>query len=147
MTTISLSSHILVLLQFSGIVLSVFPVNHTGSHHKYFLIFSAAGLLLGVITLMYNKIGNFRVYPEIKPGGRLIITGPYRFVRHPMYTSLILLLAGMTLYLNHLTNYIGLVIVIASVFLKSKREEQLLIKIYPEYMEYMNETSGFLPFV
>ncbi len=96
---------------------------------------------------MYNKIGNFRVYPEIKPKSQLVVTGPYRFIRHPMYTSLILLLTGTTLYQNHFINYIGLAVVIVAVFLKAKKEEYLLIDRYPEYIKYMDNTSRFVPFV
>lgn len=53
----------------------------------------AAGALLGLWAIGVNRPGNFNVRPVPRPGATLVTTGPYRFVRHPMYSSL--LLAGL----------------------------------------------------
>ena len=50
-------------------------------------LLGAAALALGVWVLSHNRPGNFRVRPQPKPGARLVLGGPYRFMRHPMYTS------------------------------------------------------------
>ena len=50
----------------------------------------AVALLLAVWALVHNPPGNFNISPVQRNGGELIITGPYRWVRHPMYTSVLL---------------------------------------------------------
>ena len=50
-------------------------------------------LLLAALALSVNRPGNFNIRPTPKPGARLVRSGPYRWLRHPMYSSL--LLAGM----------------------------------------------------
>ena len=112
-----------------------------------FIVGATDGVVFFRVAASSNKIGNFRVYPEIKAKGQLILTGPHRFIRHPMYMSLILLLTGPSLYLNHSINYIGLAGVIVAAFFKARKEERLLIARYPEYIKYRNRTSGFIPFV
>ncbi len=143
----SLFSHLLVSLQFVGIILSFLHFGHSSVHNNFFLYFSLIGILLGVFTLMFNQVGNFKIYPEIKPQSQLIITGPYRFIRHPMYSSLVLVISGIALWHNHAVNYVGLAGVIVAVFLKARKEEDLLLERYPEYEQYIKKTTGFIPFV
>ena len=45
-----------------------------------------AAVAVLVWTSRYNRLGNFNILPEIKEGCELIQTGTYHFVRHPMYT-------------------------------------------------------------
>jgi protein-S-isoprenylcysteine O-methyltransferase Ste14 len=142
-----ISSHLLVSLQFIGIALSLYPLGDSPVRNVFFLYLSLAGFLLGVFTLLFNQVGNFRVYPEIKPQSRLVVTGPYRFIRHPMYTSLVLVISGIALWLNNPINYAGVIGVIAAVFLKARKEEYLLVELYPEYEEYIKKTKGFIPFL
>ncbi len=142
-----LTSHSLVFMQFMGILLSVLPFNASMQNSWYFLFFCVLGLILGFYTLLFNQIGNFRVYPELKPQSKLITTGPYRFIRHPMYACVILCVLGTAFYRNHPANYLGLVFVITSVTLKAYKEEGLILEKYPEYKNYMRRTSRFIPWV
>ena len=80
-------SHLLVVSQLTGVFLSIFPAGWQNYGHPFWLLLCAAGAVTGLFTLYHNKIGNFSVYPEIKPRARLITSGPYRQVRHPMYTA------------------------------------------------------------
>ena len=50
----------------------------------------ALSALLGVWTLAWNRPGNFNIRPEPKAGGQLVTGGPYRLMRHPMYTAVLL---------------------------------------------------------
>lgn len=142
-----LSSHLLIGLQFMGIFLSFVPLGRSDLHHPWFLAISVLGLVVGLATFYYNRIGNFKIYPEPKQGTRLITNGPYSLVRHPMYSSLLLLLCGVSLYQNYAVNYVGFALVAGAVYGKGKIEEQLLVDKYPEYREYMKCTWRFVPWV
>lgn len=107
---------------------------------------AAMGGLLGLWSMTANRPGNFRVMPEPKPGARLIRSGPYRWVRHPMYTAVLLLTLGSALCqftVMQLLLWLGLVAVL---YAKASLEEQFLRLIYPEYADYCAHTGRFLPF-
>jgi protein-S-isoprenylcysteine O-methyltransferase Ste14 len=142
-----ISSHLLIFIQFSGIGLSVYPFNYSGHNSYLFLLISAAGGVLGLAALLYNRIGNFRVYPELKPGFRLITKGPYHYIRHPMYSSVILTVLGTSAYLNDPLNYLGLCMTVIAVTLKALKEEHLISEENPAYKEYVSRTTRFIPFV
>jgi len=140
-------SHLLVLMQFTGVILSVLPISQARPNAWYALLPVVAGVLLGLYAIVHNRIGNFSVYPEVKPSANLITGGPYRFIRHPMYTCVMLCVAGAALYGNHVWNYVALAMVVLSVTLKAMKEERLLCEKFPEYRDYMQRTSRFIPWV
>ena len=49
-----------------------------------------ASVALAAWTLAHNRPGNFNIRPAPKAQGHLVTTGPYRWIRHPMYTSVLL---------------------------------------------------------
>ena len=57
----------------------------------------AAGTALGAWALSANRPGNFNVHPAPRAGGRLVSDGPYRWIRHPMYSALLLAGLGVVL--------------------------------------------------
>lgn len=130
-----------------GIALCCFPIGLQNLGSIYWLVLCALGSILGVLTLCYNKIGNFSVYPEIKKQAILITTGPYRYVRHPMYTSLIIMMIGIALYNYHWLNVVGVVMVVGAVINKANSEEKLLLMKFPEYANYQQKTLRFLPYI
>jgi protein-S-isoprenylcysteine O-methyltransferase Ste14 len=111
------------------------------------LLISCIGGILGLAALFYNRIGNFRIFPEIKPGFKLITDGPYNYIRHPMYTSVILTVLGISVYLNAPLNYLGLCLTVVAVTLKALKEEHLISRENPLYEEYMSRTTMFIPYV
>ncbi len=105
------------------------------------------GAALGITTLCYNKIGNFSIYPEVKTNAHLITTGPYHYVRHPMYTSLIIMMVGIAFYNQHWLNFLGIGIVLFAVISKANMEEKLLLIKFPEYSSYQKQADRFIPYI
>ncbi|HUT41046.1 MAG TPA: isoprenylcysteine carboxylmethyltransferase family protein [Gammaproteobacteria bacterium] len=138
-------THLLVLLQFTGIGAACFPVAPAPGGSPYWLLICALGLGGGIVTLYYNRLGNFNVYPLPKPDARLITAGPYAYIRHPMYLCLILMMLGVALYNSSWVNYAGLALVTGAVAGKAVLEERLLLIQFPAYAGYMQRTRRIIP--
>jgi len=79
--------------------------------------------------------------------GGLVTTGPYHFIRHPIYTAACLICWAGVLA-NPSLKAIGCgVLVLIGAFLRMLSEEQLVVQRYPEYAEYARRTKRMLPYV
>jgi protein-S-isoprenylcysteine O-methyltransferase Ste14 len=79
----------------------------------------------------------------------LIERGPYRFVRHPIYSGVLLMLFGTMLLSGTIAGVIVVVITVAALSVKARREERLLTKHFPDsYPRYRERVkSAIIPFV
>jgi len=106
-----------------------------------------AGIFLGVLSIVIMKPGNFNIRPLIKQGGTMVTGGPYRIIRHPMYTAQII--AVIPLIVEHFTyNRLIVISILTTVLLvKIEFEEKLLIKHFEGYSEYRKKTKKLIPFI
>ncbi len=105
------------------------------------------GILLGLWAIMAMRISNFRVYPNLKPGAILVTSGPYRKLRHPMYTSL--LLVYIPLLINHFSLFrmATFLLLLAAIGLKMCMEEKELLEVFPDYAAYQHRSWRIIPWV
>ena len=84
---------------------------------------------------------------SLKEGHELVTTGPYRLVRHPIYTGILTAVLGSTLVAGGF--WLVLFLVAASFFVYSaKTEERLMMQQFPEtYPDYKKRTHALIPFV
>ncbi len=139
-------SKVLVALQFI-IIFLLLLINNSFFNNLTSLFIFTFGLLFGIYTLYFNRIGNFNITPEIKENSKFIKTGAYKYIRHPMYFSLFLMMGGIILTKIDIINivlYISLIIVLYS---KAKKEENFWSEKLEEYEEYKKHTKMFIPFV
>lgn len=141
-----MKSHLLVLMQFIGIILCAYPNNIITQQH-YFYSITAIGIIIGLYTLLHNRLGNFNIYPEVKSEAKLVTSGPYTFIRHPMYLSLILIMLGVTLNKFYYLSIIGFTLVIISISLKAIKEEKYLTEKFSKYQEYTRQTKRIIPWI
>ncbi len=113
----------------------------------------AAGALLLVVGGVFGTFGvlalgrSLSPFPKPIAGGRLVTTGVYRIVRHPIYTGLILGTLGWSLLIGSIFG-LGLTVALFVFFdLKSRREEAWLTESYPEYPAYRSRTRKLIPWV
>lgn len=105
------------------------------------------GLLFSIWALAYNKLGNFNIQPKLKEGSNLITTGIYGYIRHPMYTSVIIMMLAFLVSTPILIEAILFISLIGVLLLKAKREERLWMEHDEAYMEYKKGTKLFIPFI
>ena len=82
---------------------------------------------------------------EVQTDHKVIDTGPYASVRHPIFTSFFLLSGGMFLINPALTTILIVVYTFWSFTGSAKEEEEVLSKSVPGYTNYLKRTSRFLP--
>ena len=112
---------------------------------SYLLLLVSCALAMWAMMVM--KLGNFNVVPTPVYQGRLVTQGPYRLIRHPMYTAVFIFAAAL---LAGQFDYIKLVIcllLVAGLVVKMLHEENLLCSHYPGYRAYMDRTKRVIPFV
>jgi protein-S-isoprenylcysteine O-methyltransferase Ste14 len=103
---------------------------------------------LGLFAWVHRSLGhNLSATLRIKEEHSLVTDGPYRWIRHPMYTAFFLLhLGAFFLTANWFIGgswLAGLIIVVAT---RVQREETMLIGLFgDDYRAYMRRTGRFLP--
>ena len=108
-----------------------------------FLLSGSLLFLSGVLRLG----ANLTALPYPKPESTLIVTGPYRIVRHPMYSGAILVAFGWSLFI-HSWLAIGIALVLFGLFdLKSRREEAWLKEKFPDYVAYQQTVRKLVPLI
>ncbi|MCL2310180.1 MAG: isoprenylcysteine carboxylmethyltransferase family protein [Proteobacteria bacterium] len=143
---------LLLLLQFTLIVILIapwtgrFPAWTSVSALTAFVLLTI-GFLLFLWVLRHNRPGNFSYRPEPPAGNRLVTGGPYRFIRHPMYLALLLLMTGAVLLYGEPWRWLALIALSTVLHFKSRLEERLLCARFPEYSDYMARTKSILPFL
>jgi protein-S-isoprenylcysteine O-methyltransferase Ste14 len=135
---------VLVACQFTLLILLTATTNWHDFHLLALPLFISSLLLAGwAVKVM--RLGHFNIRPTIKSGALLITHGPYRYIRHPMYASL--LLAGLGLLLITFS-WLRLVIFFALwlvLYGKLRIEEKLLADHFPDYASYKKRTRMMFP--
>ncbi len=90
---------------------------------------------------------NLTPFPKPIEGGTLVTTGVYRWVRHPIYTGLILGTFGWSLWRENLLGVALAVLLFVFFDLKSRREEAWLMEAYSDYGEYRRRVRKLIPFL
>ena len=85
---------------------------------------------------------------ELKQGHKLVESGPYRFVRHPIYTGHLLMGLGTAVASGLLVAFVGLASFAAGFWIKLNQEERLLQRGFPdEYPAYKARVKALIPYV
>ena len=141
-----MKSIVFVTIQF--ICLGVFAV--TGpliARPPLWLAVEIAGAALALWTLWTWRLGRFNVLPDVLAGAKLVTSGPYRFIRHPMYAALLLGALGLVGNAPTPLRIATWVVLLIDFLFKLSYEETLLAMRFPEYDAYRLTSKRLIPWV
>jgi protein-S-isoprenylcysteine O-methyltransferase Ste14 len=108
----------------------------------------AAGWAMVALALRENAFAAPVVKRQQERGQFVVQTGPYRFVRHPMYAGAIPLMTGMPLWLGSVAGVLLAAVPLTFVVLRLLIEERVLRRELPGYEEYVRKVRWrVIPFV
>jgi protein-S-isoprenylcysteine O-methyltransferase Ste14 len=110
------------------------------------IIFCAVGIAFA-IWARYHLGKNWSSRPALKENHELVTSGPYQFVRHPIYTGAILAIIG-TMLVSAVAWCVVLAILCGVFVHRVQREESLMTQQFPNtYPEYKKRTKALVPFI
>ncbi len=135
---------LLVLIIFGPVYLSF---NFNNIFLDLFGIFFILVGIYGVLVSSFSIRSSLSVFPDPRKGAVLAQGGLYRYVRHPIYSSVLIFCFGVVLIDNSYFK-LGLFILLYILFYyKSRYEEELLNKKFKNYQQYASKTPRFIPFL
>lgn len=103
------------------------------------------GLLVFGWALVSLGRSNFTVLPDPRAGNTLSQTGIYRFLRHPMYTAVLLCGAAVSFGAPSIWRWVALGMCFVVLLVKVRYEEGLLTAKHPDYQERMKGVARLVP--
>lgn len=111
--------------------------------------FGAALVAAGVAFCFWARWhlgGNWSGTVTLKEGHELIGSGPYRAIRHPIYTGILLALLGTAVQIGEARAFIAVLVALGSFYFKARREESFLAEEFGErFAAHAQRTGMFLP--
>lgn len=114
-------------------------------------VISAAICVLGLIFTLWARqtlAGNWSSDVTFKQDHELIRIGPYRIVRHPIYTGLLVMFLGTAMFIGQVRGGVSLLLITIGFWIKLRQEERLLLRHFPDtYPVYQREVRALVPFL
>jgi protein-S-isoprenylcysteine O-methyltransferase Ste14 len=104
--------------------------------------------VLAIVLMMWARV-TFRArsfhFAANPTEGGLVTTGPYRFIRHPIYTAGCLIAWPGAILIHTPAAFVAVALVTAGAIVRALSEEHLLVERYPDYREYARATRRMIP--
>ena len=118
------------------------------------LVADTLGDLLCVLGLAWaiwarrTLAGNWSSSVAFKLGHELVVHGPYKYVRHPIYAGILLMVLGSAVAIGRAEAFIAAFAFVGSFWLKLRQEEALMMRHFPEgYPAYKRQVKALVPFM
>lgn len=145
---IRLKDIVLVSIQF--VLFSCYTIDF-GLSLGFSLFFKLIGLSFAIIGLVISLLAvlqlnkNLSPFPTPKKNAVLLDNGLYKFVRYPIYSGLLLLFYGYSIYVDSIYKLLISSLLLVLVYFKTYYEERLLEIKFQEYFLYKQKVGRFLP--
>lgn len=139
-------SYGLVAAQFV-LIMAMFWTVDVGNLNAVFYILVICGIAIGLSALTAMRKSRFQIIPDVSREASLVTNGPYKYIRHPMYSAILLVCLGLLLTdisVVRLLIYGGLFGVLLA---KMLYEERLLGDRFKEYRNYIKFSKRIVPFI
>lgn len=138
-------SYSLVLIQFASlfVLLVLEPWFHPGAS----MVTQILAILLGLWAVTTMHLGHFNIVPDPLPDIQLVSTGPYRWIRHPMYASLVLFFLPIAIQSTQFETWLVYLILVVNLIVKLHYEEKLLQTKLTDYRIYQEHTKKLIPYL
>ena len=106
--------------------------------------------ILGLIIAVWARVmlsNNWSGAVVLKENHTLITTGPYRYVRHPIYTGLLVMMLGTVFISGRVDAVCAILIFFAAHIRKMRQEEVLMQNNFPGYADYKKHTKALFPLI
>jgi protein-S-isoprenylcysteine O-methyltransferase Ste14 len=114
--------------------------------HVVIIVLTVTGLVVA-IAARRTLAGNWSRAVAFKEDHELVTTGLYRYVRHPIYTGILLMILGTALFVGTPSAVVGFLVIVLAIWFKLRAEEELLTEHFPrEYPAYKNRTRSLIPY-
>jgi len=111
------------------------------------LVLITMSLLLVLWAVMAMQKSRLRISPVPAADSKLVSNGPYKFLRHPMYTSIIMGAAGLlTMHFSWPRLFFAVALLLL-LLIKLHWEEDLLSNKFKDYKDYKRGTKKIIPFL
>ena len=109
-------------------------------------IMMISGVSLGLWAVVTMKL-RVNIFPDVRNNQQLFTSGPYKYIRHPMYTAVLLVTLAWVLQRIDFVS-VGMWLLLLLVLIeKLNYEEKLLLFKFKKYKSYMQKTKRLLPLV
>jgi protein-S-isoprenylcysteine O-methyltransferase Ste14 len=127
---------------FLGIGIVMLPPEELSSGLYLISLLLIIGGTVFAVWATLSLARSISIMPEAR---RLVTSGPYAFVRHPLYVGEFVLLLGVAL--QHLMPWALLLLAVQCMFQfeRMKKEERVLAQAFPNYADYISRTARLLP--
>jgi len=123
--------------------LPILPVGHITREAGIAICYLGLGLAIWSRRTLGD---NWSSTVNLKQGHELVERGPYRFVRHPIYSAILLMSLGTAVAFDRLSCFIGLVPLFLGFWIKLLQEEALMTRQFPKaYPVYMARVRALVP--
>jgi len=107
--------------------------------------------LAGLLIMLWARMvlgRNWSGGVNLKQDHELVMRGPYRFVRHPIYSGLLLLFLGWTIWGGYVRDFTGWAVALLLLWIKASAEEKLMTEHFGNgYREYKKRVKALVPYV
>lgn len=146
-----------VVIQFALFLLIIFGPRHVDAWPSWPVSLAGGasavgGVLLGLgcvacLLAVFHLGSNLTPLPHPRAGARLVMSGMYRFVRHPIYFGVILMALGFAMWVQGSLTLLEALVLALFLDIKSRREERWLVAHFADYPDYRQRVKKLLPFI
>lgn len=140
------AAYLLVVIQFSAIgwlIKLAYPFNL----NLIPFVFCSFSIILVVWSLWVMRVSKIRMLPKPHVEAELVTNGPYRLLRHPMYTAVLVFTAGLSTAYFYWYKIVVWLILLIVLIIKLHWEERMLAQKFPDYHSYREKSYKLIPFL